>query len=931
MVALCCVLTLAAGAQAQVGGVLDFEVRASLSGAFADVAIGPEGRVFLLDGRGETVTVFSGDLQRSLAVFDLRQHVDGKVVAIAVAPDGALWSVTDRGFLARFGALGMPAEVVRFPGKGTVTLTAACALTTTHDGAAVILDRAKKTLVVVEPSGTVRTQMWGVHRLGVTFSDPIDVAVDREGYYLVADAAGGGVCRIDPWGMLRHRWSAGLPSPMKRPCCVATDQGGLAYVADEAGRCLVLADTALVAMFGTAGRLPGQLNRPIAMAATPGGDIVIVDQDPPRVQVFAVAGLAPWRERLASTGRFLPVRSRPGESWPLQGIRLDAHEGRIAWIVANRKDVFVASWREDPTSPRALVSLEGVARSVADVAVLSDGRLALVDPRGPGVWVVGPDDDAPTPLSCPLGSWKSPHRVTRGPSGSPIVWDSGHQAVVWAGGEEAVVPLEAKDVEDLGSTPDGEAVALVSGRLLHVTRDGTISPIEARLPALTAVTPWGEGVVAGLADGGIAGIGLAGEVHFIGGVALASAPSVTRVTDLAADGLVVLALTPEGRVTVFEVENAGRAGVAGVVTAARGGPFTVRLEPISAGPSVEARIGLGRFLVEGIVPGVYRWSLRAPGWMTVSGPTELHLLPGRVEDVGSVVMEPAGEVIGAIEPPGIVATVRALQGLSAVATSRSSPDGRFRLTDLPPGEYELSVEASGYRLRDAPPRFSIRASEVTELPVLSLVKLGSLKGYVKPLAADQEVWLLRDGMVARVCRTEALPDAGEERIETLGRFECRDLEPGRYWIVVRTRGFYPDTSLGTVLVEEGMGARCGTAILSPAPSIEGAEHALRAFDRAVEDYGLARFIQAYETIHRLLMARELPCSALDRAYMMLGWCAIARGPTFAEVARRAFRMAFVVNPWIEPGPDASPTVVSTMESIRRELFGEHAVPEVFRP
>jgi hypothetical protein len=381
------------------------------------------------------------------------------------------------------------------------------------------------------------------------------------------------------------------------------------------------------------------------------------------------------------------------------------------------------------------------------------------------------------------------------------------------------------------------------------------------------------------------------------------------------------------------VRNADRAGLCGRIEAARTDTFLVRLEPISEGGSpMVAQTPPGSFSVDGIIPGNYRWRIDADGWLPASGPSSLWLKSLRVTDLGTVVMKPAGSAGGLLHPPGVPATISAMRGDSVVASVRCTGEGRFVLTNLPPGEYGLAIDAPGFKPEGSLPRFTVPQGELVDIPEVSLVRLGSLKGYIKPLMTDQEVWLLREGRLERVCRPEALADLDEQDGELLGRFECADVEPGLYSIAVRTRGFYPDTTLPPVKVEEGTIARCGTAILVAAPAESAGAPALEALQRAMEEYAGAQFTNAQETVQRLLAARQIPYGSLDRAYTLLGWCALARGASHVETARAAFRSALIVNPRITPEPDASPTVTTTMETVRRQLFGDAGPPaDVFVP
>lgn len=933
------VLTLAVGtaAFAQVVGAVDFEVRAALEGSFSDVAVGPEGRIYLLDGKGETVTVLSPDLRRSLAVYDTRKSSGiGRGVAVAVSQDGSFWIADEEGTLAAFDQLGRPQAKLRLPGKGAVGLQRPSAMAIEADGAMIIADGARKTIVVMEPDGAVRSQIRGIQTRGVVFDTPLDIAVDRAGYLHVVDGSGGGVCRLDPWGILRHRWPASEagPTPFRIPRCVAGDDAGLTFVADASGRCVVMADTSVVAAFGTSGRRPGQINKPVAIAVTPAGDVVIVDADPPRVQVFGVPSLDAVRQALAREDRFLPVRFLAGESWRWDGARIDVRGGTMAVLGADRKTVLLGPWEGGRETLEPVPALAGRVKAASDIALAEDGRIVVADEAARAVWVTEPHGNVVEAVPCPFGAWKSPQWVARSTDGV-IVWDRGHAAVARVLGDRQVgIPVRVKDeVMDVAATPSGEIVIVTAHEFFVVNSEGAREAgIASPIGSFGAIGTGAQGLVAALGDAGIAAFTWDGELLALGGIAAGSPASIVRVRDVALDDSRVVALTAEGTIAGYTLENVGRAGIVGVVSAERPDSFSLHLEPVGSGRPMAIRIGPGRFLVGDIAPGDYRWQIRAAGWLTAHGDSTVGLRSQRVADIGTVVMRRAGRAVGRLGRPVRGAMLRAMRGDSTHASASCSDDGGFVLDGLPPGTYDLALEAPGFRPAERLPQFSIMPGTTAEIPALSLIQLGGLKGYVRPLAPDQEVWVLKEGRLARICRPELLADVEDDPTQTLARFECTDLEPGLYELVVRTRGFYPDTTLPQVEVTEGQVARAGTAVLMPAPpDSEGAE-GLLALQRALDDYGQARFSTAQDAMQKLLATRSIPYSALDQAYTLVGWCAVARGPSQADAARASFRMALFVNPRLTPGPDASPTVAATMEAVRFELFGEAGPPaDLFLP
>jgi hypothetical protein len=169
--------------------------------------------------------------------------------------------------------------------------------------------------------------------------------------------------------------------------------------------------------------------------------------------------------------------------------------------------------------------------------------------------------------------------------------------------------------------------------------------------------------------------------------------------------------------------------------------------------------------------------------------------------------------------------------------------------------------------------------------------------------------------------------------DSLGRYSCDDLEPGEYKLLFRARGFYPDTTLSSVMVGEGSVVRCGVVILDAAPHDTAAVDGLQELQRALDDYASARFARGEARLRALFDSRSLPYSAIERAATLLAWCALAQGGDAKErLARQSFRLGLLVNPWIEPGAEASPRVTTILEMVRGEMFGDQGPPEgIFKP
>lgn len=137
----------------------------------------------------------------------------------------------------------------------------------------------------------------------------------------------------------------------------------------------------------------------------------------------------------------------------------------------------------------------------------------------------------------------------------------------------------------------------------------------------------------------------------------------------------------------------------------------------------------GRFRFEGLATGRYR-ALVLPEWAQggswpnlaarLDAPLE-HVLDGEPLDLHLA----AGALAGRLRDPadlpiegGLVLLSRAQDPTRVWPPTLSGPTGRFRLGDLPPGDYLLEIRAGEGALSELPIR--IKAGRLTELPLTTL-------------------------------------------------------------------------------------------------------------------------------------------------------------------------------------------------------------------
>lgn len=133
----------------------------------------------------------------------------------------------------------------------------------------------------------------------------------------------------------------------------------------------------------------------------------------------------------------------------------------------------------------------------------------------------------------------------------------------------------------------------------------------------------------------------------------------------------------------------------------------------------------GRFRARNIPAGSYTLYAEAQGFEP-SGNVTIDLTEGdRVETTLTLIRlppppEPPGAVAGSATLEGRADSAGATAGLAGTShVAVTSADGRFLLSEVPPGEYELVVQADGF----APVRLAgieVRSGETTTIPPVSL-------------------------------------------------------------------------------------------------------------------------------------------------------------------------------------------------------------------
>lgn len=210
-------------------------------------------------------------------------------------------------------------------------------------------------------------------------------------------------------------------------------------------------------------------------------------------------------------------------------------------------------------------------------------------------------------------------------------------------------------------------------------------------------------------------------------------------------------------------------------------------------PEVETTRSDGSFEMAGLAPGAYRmWAHRSGIGTSVIEETELqrdsdtrvalHVQAG-VAVEGRLVTAAEKPVIGAISILELDGTRSALLG--NVLRVASAADGRFRLSDMPPGDHVLAVQAEGFAPKRVDLMVPAAPTEPVDLGAIEMDRGLTIQGRVvdkdrHPVSGARLVaWL-------ETSNTEATPEAGSEAD---GGFVLAGLEPGAYSVGVTADGY----------------------------------------------------------------------------------------------------------------------------------------------
>ena len=324
----------------------------------SDVAVGPDGRIAVLDGLASRVRVFGPG---GSPVFDM--HSGGSThpsdPRVAFGPDGQIASLQE--VLSIYRPNGTDAyETQRLgqPGFGDVAFA--------PDGRIVVADYRGHRVLVYHPNGSLATSFGSHGIVSPGFYAPTDVAVAPDGRIVVAEPKNYNIRVFHPNGtaVLEFGSHGASDGDFYAPSRVAVAPDGRIVVGDTVKERVQVfnPDGSPVLAFGSHGEGEGEFRFLSDVAVAPDGRIVVGDYAGPapdgRVQVFHPNG---------SIALHIPLVDNPP-----RGVAV-APDGRIVVLSSFRVLIFHPNGTADFTIPAP--THDDIVWS--NVAVAPDGRIVL--------------------------------------------------------------------------------------------------------------------------------------------------------------------------------------------------------------------------------------------------------------------------------------------------------------------------------------------------------------------------------------------------------------------------------------------------------------------------------------------------------------------------------------------------------------------------
>ncbi len=254
-----------------------------------DVAVAPNGNIFVLDAKSECVRVLT---QRGQQVHKLTGF--GEPVGIGMDADGFYVADSERRKIVRYDLNGVEVSAFGSKGKGEAQFLEITGVAVDAYGKVYVSDLEKGTVSVFLPEQRMRRASQIRHANAVRWLSEVPevvahkVLAGRNGKTYAVSAAHDAIQVISDGALVRS-----IKVPGCEPVSVAQDGEGRLWVLDGRKERVVLIDDEgnIQRQFGGGGGKDGYFDDPRDIAVTSKGIIYVADHDNDRVQAFSPDGL----------------------------------------------------------------------------------------------------------------------------------------------------------------------------------------------------------------------------------------------------------------------------------------------------------------------------------------------------------------------------------------------------------------------------------------------------------------------------------------------------------------------------------------------------------------------------------------------------------------------------------------------------------------
>ena len=356
-----------------------------------DIAIGPDGLVYVADSDFHRIQVFSteGEFIRNWGGEGVGNGEFASPGGIAISASGEVYVAdTENNRIQVFDLNGVFKRKWGAFGSGNREFIGPGALGVSSSGEVYVVDSFNDRIQVFDTNGVFKRK-WGTFGTGdgqLAFPDGIAISVSGEVY--IADSENNRIQVFDDNGVFKRKWGSqgSGDGELSVPQGIAVSESGEVYVADSENNRIQVFDTNGVfkRKWGSQGPGDGEFNLPQGIAVSDSGEVYLVEMFNQRVQIFDANGVfkRKWGSQGSGNGEFnLPQEIAISASSEVYVA--DAKNNRIQ--VFDSFGVFKRQWGSEGEGDGEFSFPGGIAVSDSDEVYVADRtnhRIQVFDTNG---------------------------------------------------------------------------------------------------------------------------------------------------------------------------------------------------------------------------------------------------------------------------------------------------------------------------------------------------------------------------------------------------------------------------------------------------------------------------------------------------------------------------------------------------------------------